>query len=375
MTIFSGIASFNGSFDGQGYCIKGIKLEHNASYSGLFRYIRENGVVKNLNAEGSVKPGGTGTHIGGIAGSNAGRIINCGFIGTVTGKSYIGGIAGINLSSAVISDSQSTGYVYGEHYSGGIAGQNLGSIISCQNNSSINTTTHKIKFDIENIDFDDLISTQNTLDITDIGGIAGFSSGIIQSCTNIGIVGYKHIGYNVGGIAGRQSGYIDSCVNKGEIFGRKDVGGITGQLEPYTALEYSEDTIGSISAELNKLQSILNKSINRAGSGTAAVTAKFHEVRTYADNAMDAADRLAKKTKDIINSDADSVNNLSARLTGTINEVSDALDETDKIVDNVNSLADTFSEITDIIDKSVDIDSDAVDSAIDEMSFISKGHT
>ena len=67
---------------------------------------------------------------------------------------------------------------------------------------------------------------------TDIGGIAGFSNGVIQSCKNVGNVGYEHMGYNVGGIVGRQSGYLDGCKNTGIVNGRKDVGGIAGQLEP-----------------------------------------------------------------------------------------------------------------------------------------------
>lgn len=304
---FSGIPTFSGSFDGQGYKIRGINLSQNASKSGLFRYISASGMVKNLNAEGTVKPGGTAERIGGIAGSNAGRILDCKFSGTVTGKNYVGGIAGENLAGGTISDCSSAGFVYGEHYIGGVTGQNLGTIISCSNNASVNTAAQKVKLDIKSIDFENLNSMKNTPDITDIGGISGFSSGIIQSCTNEGVVGYRHLGYNIGGIAGRQSGYLDGCTNKGDVYGRKDVGGIAGQIEPYTVLQYSEDTIGSISSELNKLQNALDRTINRAERGTSKVNAKFHEVRSYADDAMDAADRLAKKTEDIINGDAEQI--------------------------------------------------------------------
>lgn len=40
---------------------------------------------------------------------------------------------------------------------------------------------------------------------SDIGGIAGRSSGLILSCANTGSIGYAHVGYNVGGVVGRQS--------------------------------------------------------------------------------------------------------------------------------------------------------------------------
>ncbi len=67
----------------------------------------------------------------------------------------------------------------------------------------------------------------------------------LQSCKNTGPVGYEHVGYNVGGIAGRQSGYLNGCTNQGVILGRKDVGGIAGQLEPEIFLRYGEDLLKS----------------------------------------------------------------------------------------------------------------------------------
>ena len=55
------------------------------------------------------------------------------------------------------------------------------------------------------------------------------------------------MGYNVGGIVGRQSGYLDGCRNTGTVRGRKDVGGIAGQLEPQVTLRYDEtDQMGVI---------------------------------------------------------------------------------------------------------------------------------
>ena len=66
-----------------------------------------------------------------------------------------------------------------------------------------------------------LNAAENVPVCTDIGGVAGYSSGIIQSCTNSGSVGYDHVGYNIGGIVGRQSGYLDGCANSGDILGRR----------------------------------------------------------------------------------------------------------------------------------------------------------
>ena len=71
----------------------------------------------------------------------------------------------------------------------------------------------------------------------DTGGIVGYSSGVVQSCVNRGTVGYPHVGYNTGGIAGRQDSYLSGCTNSGTVYGRKDVGGIVGQAEPYVLVD------------------------------------------------------------------------------------------------------------------------------------------
>ena len=107
--------------------------------------------------------------------------------------------------------------------------RNLGSLIQCRNSGSVNTTEVETEKDLTNVDWEQLNSAENMPASTDIGGIAGWSSGILQSCSNSGPVGYAHVGYNIGGVVGRQSGYLDGCSNSGPILGRKDVGGVAGQ--------------------------------------------------------------------------------------------------------------------------------------------------
>ncbi len=82
---------------------------------------------------------------------------------------------------------------------------------------------------------------------SDTGGIAGYSSGSIVNCIYTGSVGYPHIGYNLGGIAGRTSGFISQCRNEGSITGRKDAGGIAGQIEPHIQTVMSQDYIETLS--------------------------------------------------------------------------------------------------------------------------------
>ena len=125
----------------------------------------------------------------------------------------IGGIAGINEAQGEIINCAFSGSVTGEHYVGGIAGQNYGSIIQCENSGSINTTEVDTELDLDALNREQLNAAENVPVCTDIGGIAGFSSGILQSCVNTGAVGYAHEGYNIGGIVGQQSGYLNGCTN------------------------------------------------------------------------------------------------------------------------------------------------------------------
>lgn len=76
---------------------------------------------------------------------------------------------------------------------------------------------------------------------------------MILTSVNTGTIGYEHVGYNVGGIVGRTDGLVSGCVNQGRVLGRKDVGGIAGQAEPYRELDLSKDTIKRLRSELEVL--------------------------------------------------------------------------------------------------------------------------
>ena len=226
------IPTFGGTFDGQGHTIRGWKLEGEGSHRGLFRYVQEGAVVKNLNVSGTVSVSGEWSGFGGIAGVNRGTIAQCAYTGVMDAPDRVGGIAGINEAAGALINCMSSGVISGEHFTGGIAGENYGSIIQCTNKARINTRGEEVSPDLDGIDWGNLNSTENIPACTDTGGIVGYSKGVLQGCVNFGDVGYPHTGYNVGGIAGRQAGYVNNCVNHGNIRGRKEVGGIIGQMEP-----------------------------------------------------------------------------------------------------------------------------------------------
>lgn len=283
------IPSFGGIFDGGGHRIQGLELTAPGSRTGLFRYIQESGTVKNLQVEGRVSPEGSGSQAGILAGVNYGRIWNCEVSGSISGKDEIGGLAGINQETGEIRQCKSNALVTGVHYTGGICGVNRGIINNCSNGGAVNTNSEEVLYDLEDLTMErleDLNSVSNVAVHTDTGGIAGYSEGKIYYCSNSGTVGYQHVGYNVGGIAGRlHQGYVQSCTNSGHVLGRKDVGGIAGQMEPFLEIEYLNDKLDEIDRESEKLIGLLEEThsdLNHYGSQAAsfskAVTASLNRV-------------------------------------------------------------------------------------------------
>lgn len=295
---FEGIPSFGGDLEGQNHIISGLSLTGSGSVQGLFRYIQQGAVVRDLHVSGTVSPAGTRATVGGIAGQNAGTIENCSFDGTVTGTTQIGGIAGINTVTGILTGCSVSGSVYGSHFIGGAAGQNDGVISACTNDAGINITVSQNEVNLEDLTLEDLLKTERAADITDIGGIAGNSAGVIRACVNRGTVGYQHIGYNVGGIAGSQTGYIEGCVNYGEINARKEGGGIVGQMEPSGILQYNQDTLQQLRGELNTLQGLMNKATSDASASSSELTGQLTDLQNRVTSARNAVDTLLEQVAD-----------------------------------------------------------------------------
>ena len=139
------------------------------------------------------------------------------------------------------------------------------------------------------------------------------------------------MGYNVGGIVGRQSGYLDGCRNTGTVRGRKDVGGIAGQLEPQVTLRYDEDTLARLGTELDTLQSLVDQAVSHAGTSSDEVFDSLDELHAEITAAKDAAHALGGALTDWGNENLEEINDASARLAwvidrseGVLNSMTDA---------------------------------------------------
>ena len=321
---FSGIAYFNGTFEGNGHLIANVKLEEKGSNYGFFRYIGESGVVKNLKISGKIQPTGSQENIGGITGVNYGTITSCSFEGEVYGINSVGAVAGINKGTGNIISCTSDALVLATNYTGGIAGRNEGVVSKCVNESRINIEELEPTLDLAGMDVSSFNVTQNVVNRNDMGGIAGYSDGLITDCINKGSIGYKHTGYNVGGIVGGQCGIVLDCTNKGEVYGRKDVGGIAGQAEPYVESEYLDDKVDKTKDDINRL----NRTLNNISSTMSSTSS---EVKEYTDSLNEQYDG--------------SVSDLS----GSIDELSGAVStdnpEAQGYVDNINAAWDNIESI------------------------------
>ena len=184
---FSPVAVFAGTFDGGGHQITGLSVTSSGSNLGLFRYVQEGAVVKNLKVQGNISPSGSRVNIGGIAGTNRGRIENCVVSGLLTAHEALGGIVGCNEETGVVEGCVNQASLTGNLKTGGIAGWNKGQILESSNSGQINATKQGVdenastQFSLGSIDLEESIRVER---VNDGGGIAGLSSGVIKGCVD-----------------------------------------------------------------------------------------------------------------------------------------------------------------------------------------------
>ncbi len=352
-TAFESIPTFGGVFDGGGHTIDGLALKSNRAHVGLFRYVQESGIVRNLHVVGVVTPEGDARDVGGIVGENSGLIEACSFSGTVTGDTNVGGIAGTVTETGTVRACGFSGTVSGNSFTGGIVGYNFGTVEGAVNRGRVNTTAGDTEETIQdlNINLDAIRSTENVDTATDTGGICGLSKGRVVDCINYGSVGYRSVGYNTGGICGRQSGWMSGCENYGAVRGRKDVGGIAGQAEPYILLEYAEDVLEQINRVFDRVGDILDSSNLRED---AALNAALDAVRDSTTDISDAAEKLSEDARRYADALTASVNEAADRLHTAIDEMTDVLDHFSAGMDKFSDAADSFSDCGDSMTAIID---------------------
>lgn len=194
---------FAGSFDGQGYTITINASNTTTSYFGFIAV--NSGTVKDLTIAGSISGKG---YVGGIAGLNKGSIEECFNKATISASSSnVGGITGNCASNSSVKNCANIGSIItdGSMYVGGIAGQAVTptDINGCYNFGAISGTKGYL------------------------GGAVGYALGNVQNCYNAGTI--KSTVTNsktIGGIAGQLAGVgnIKNCYNTGTIINPNSAG-------------------------------------------------------------------------------------------------------------------------------------------------------
>lgn len=339
---FEPIPYFGGSFDGGGHTIIGLNISGAHSPCGLFGYLEEGAIVKNLNLSGKVAPEGDKDSVGGIVGTNAGKIENCSFDGVVVGKTNVGAIAGKNLISGTISDCKSNGEIIGEVATGGIVGSSNGLVSSCINNAEVNTICVTPTLDLSSIKLSLPLEVSKLIEVdslvmTDAGGICGYSCGFILGCANFGKVGYNHVGYNVGGIVGRNSGHLANNRNVATILGRKDVGGIVGHMEPDISYDLSDDLLQSLKTELDALGVLID-------DFTGSADGDIREISESTDKILALLEEATSSLNLIMNESGELAGDVILEFNRTSEILANVMDQLAKISDDVPGVSDNFAE-------------------------------
>ncbi len=373
---FAPIPTFGGTFLGKGHTVSGVNITAASSNMGLFRFVQEGAVIRDLYVEGRIAPGGSAVNVGGIAGSSAGFIQNCSFKGTVEGETNVGGIAGQNKESGEIAGCRTDGTVAGENSTGGIAGRNLGLLLKCENTASVNVSSPDEAANASGSALDQ-ISSLNTEEEaeavlnshTDTGGIAGYSAGIIQGCANAGTVGYRHVGYNVGGVAGRQAGYMTGCSNSAPVYGRKDVGGVVGQAEPDIILNTDEDKLSQLREKLNELSTTIDGALDHTDASRADISQKLTAISDTVGNAKDYSKTLLDRMDEFTDDNLESLNTLTAAASAALDNIVPALDRLSDVSADLDDAGQALSRGLDMLENAGllagDVLTDAKDAVTD----------
>lgn len=366
---FDTIPYFGGNFDGGGHTISGIKINKSISPCGLFGYVAEGAVIKNLNVSGTVSPDGEKNAVGGIVGTNCGKIENCSFSGIVIGKSNVGGIVGINLITGSISDCSSNGEIIGESATGGVVGSNNGLVLSCVSNAEVNTVCVTPNFDISNISISLPLDISKLFEIdslvmTDAGGIAGYSNGMILGCTNHGDVGYNHVGYNIGGIVGRSSGHLANNKNSATVLGRKDVGGIVGHMEPDISYNLSNDLLASLKAELDALGVLVEDTSISTKDDIKNASEILDNILSLLEKATESLNVITDKGSDFTSDMLVEINRASEILTNVLDQLVDIGEFVPKMADEFSAGFAALEEALNLLAQSGSLGADAFDDFI-----------
>mgnify|MGYP000500740510 CR=1 FL=1 len=160
--------------------------------------------------------------------------------------------------------------------------------------------------------FDGNGHTVSGLSITQDGSNMGLfryvdASALIQNLTVSGEIIPDGSRSAVGGIAGTQTGYLYKCENFAQVYGRKEVGGIVGQMEPTTFIEYTEDTMQILQSQLGNVSNLTGQAFSTIQDGNSDMGVQVDDLYNSLVDAKDALDTLLPNGDDPYPPDRDTI--------------------------------------------------------------------
>ena len=236
---------FTGTFDGQGYEIHDLYINHPAEdYVGLFGEVGQEGVTKGIGVVNATVIGND--YVGGLVGHTEGSVSNCYSSGNVTGEEYIGSLVGHN--GGMVNNSYSSGSVTGDSRVGGLVGWNQATLTDS---------------------YSSCIVTGNW----SIGGLVGDNWYYGGSVSNSYSTGSVTGDSRVGGLVGvNYYGNVTDSYSIGSVTGSSQVGGLVG---------YNRGTVS------NSFWDTVSSGMEESDGGTGRTSAEMKSITTFSGAAWD----------------------------------------------------------------------------------------
>jgi len=327
---------FKGRFDGSGFAVYNLTIS-GEGFLGLFGILEKDALVIDL---GLVQANitGTGSSIGGLAGRNYGTVIHCDCTGAVTGlgqvgglvgdnqgtvtddcysdatvfgRSWIGGLVGLNRKRGIITNGcYSSGAVFGQTDVGGLVGQNSYDcrVTGCHSTGPVSGVDPDPASHLSGAVFGGLVgdndgtvaycySHSTTSDAPIAGGLVGQNgtNGSVSNCYSTGNVFAET---TAGGLVGHNDmiGSVSNCYSTGNVFGKTSAGGLAGRNSGNVKYSYSVGRVsgrgitgglagfhdsGWSASERNCFWDINTSGLTKSAAGTGLTSSQMLDIQTF----------------------------------------------------------------------------------------------
>ena len=207
------------------------------------------GTVTGSHSEGNVT--GTGDYVGGLVGRGAAIEASYHEGGDVTGQDSVGGLVG--FGTTIGNSYHDSGIVSGKNYVGGLAGYTTGTVTGSHSEGIVTGTGNYVGGLVGSTSswVKNSHSEGNVTGQSFIGGLIGFAGGNVDSSSHVegDVTGTN---YYVGGLVGSTSSWVKNSHSKGNVTGQSYVGGLIGIVigvirSANNSIDLSNHTGGNVS--------------------------------------------------------------------------------------------------------------------------------